>query len=231
MTKFSNGRGSGYGRPQPVWHIRNVFKRFDTFGIEMPGFNVQGQTKMNTAIGGVFTVFIMFATIAYSAVKSIHLASGHNPVINVFTETNYYSAEDVVNLSESGFRMAFTVEGFVDQLAKRDPRYVKWFVRLVGTLDGEEFETVIPHHVCTDEDWKGFNQVSSRSAFEFDRMRTSEDRGFLCIDWTDNITIYGEENRSKKYQRLEFVFVPCNYIHTHLGYTGDKVADECIADL
>ena len=24
--------------------------------------------------------------------------------------------------------------------------------------------------------------------------------------------------------------LPCNYIHTHLGFTGDVVADECVAD-
>ena len=127
--------------------------------------------------------------------------------------------------------MAFTVEGFVDQLAKRDPRYVKWIVRLVGTQDGQEIETVLPHHDCTDEDFKDFNPVSSRSEFEFERMRNSPERGFICIDWTDDLLIYGEENRSKKYQRLEFNFVPCNYIHQHLGYTEDRVAEECIADL
>ena len=62
-------------------------------------------------------------------------------------------------------------------------------------------------------------------------MRNSPERGFICIDWTDDLLIYGEENRSKKYQRLEFNFVPCNYIHQHLGYTEDRVAEECIADL
>ena len=27
------------------------------------------------------------------------------------------------------------------------------------------------------------------------------------------------------------MLVPCNYQHTYLGYTGDSVAPECIADL
>ena len=53
--------------------------------------------------------------------------------------------------------MAFTVEGYLDRIAKTDPKYVKWFVRLVGTTDGEDFEKVLPYHKCTDEDWKDFN--------------------------------------------------------------------------
>lgn len=105
----------------------------------------------------MFTVCIFICTIAYTVIKSIHLASGHNPVINIYTETNYYSSSDKVNLNESGFRMAFTVEGYLDQIAKRDPKFVKWFVRLVGKKDGEDFEKILPYHKCTDEDWKDFN--------------------------------------------------------------------------
>ena len=33
------------------------------------------------------------------------------------------------------------------------------------------------------------------------------------------------------YSSLEFFLVPCNYIHQYMGYTGDSVADECVANL
>ena len=42
--------------------------------------------------------------------------------------------------------------------------------------------------------------------------------------------VFGEEINAE-YQRLEIVLVPCNYLHTHLGYTEDFISDECIADL
>ena len=29
---------------------------------------------------------------------------------------------------------------------------------------------------------------------------------------------------------IEIYLLPCNYVHTYMGYTGDSVADECIAD-
>ena len=148
---------SRYGKFLPFWHIQKVFRRIDTFGTSLPAFNIQGDSKLNTALGGVFTVCIFMCTIAYTVIKSIHLASGHNPVINIYTETNYYSSTDKVNLSETGFRLAFSVEGFIDQIAKTDTSYVKWFVRLTGTTDGEEFEKVLSYHKCTDDDWKDFS--------------------------------------------------------------------------
>ena len=30
---------------------------------------------------------------------------------------------------------------------------------------------------------------------------------------------------------IEFFLLPCNYVHTYYGYTGDSVAEECIKDL
>lgn len=53
-----------------------------------------------------------------------------------------------------------------------------------------------------------------------------------CFDWTDDvepILIYGNE-KNDEYSRVELVLVPCNYVHTRLGYEGDTVPEECLAD-
>ena len=41
----------------------------------------------------------------------------------------------------------------------------------------------------------------------------------LCLDWDDGepIELIGTEI-DEDYTRLEVVLVPCNYLHTHLGY-------------
>ena len=54
----------------------------------------------------------------------------------------------------------------------------------------------------------------------------------LCLDWDDDepIELIGVEN-DNDYTRLEVVLVPCNYIHTQLGYEGDSIHPECITDL
>ena len=53
----------------------------------------------------------------------------------------------------------------------------------------------------------------------------------MCIDWqSEDILVYGN-SKADNFQRIEFILLPCNYIHTDLGYTDDFVADECIPDL
>ena len=52
----------------------------------------------------------------------------------------------------------------------------------------------------------------------------------FCIDADETIRIYGNEI-NYNYQRLEILLTPCNYVHTHLGYEGDSVHPDCIADL
>ena len=51
----------------------------------------------------------------------------------------------------------------------------------------------------------------------------------FCVD-LDELSIYGNE-RNLNYQRIELLFVPCNYLHTHLGYEGDSIDPACVADL
>ena len=82
MVKLSSGRGSGYGFKPPRWHIKNIFTSLDSFGLEVPSFNIKGETKINTAMGGLVTTLILICTLAYATVKMIQLAAGENPVIN-----------------------------------------------------------------------------------------------------------------------------------------------------
>ena len=52
----------------------------------------------------------------------------------------------------------------------------------------------------------------------------------FCLDWSDDILLYGNE-KNEEYQRIELVLTPCNYLHTHLGFEGDTIHPECVADL
>ena len=54
----------------------------------------------------------------------------------------------------------------------------------------------------------------------------------FCIDWgeDDVYDIYGYEF-DNDHARLEIRGLPCNYIHTMMGYEGDSVDSECIGDL
>ena len=109
--------------------------------------------------------------------------------------------------------MAFSVEGFLDQEMKNSPEYVKWFVRLFGRKDNVEYEKIIPHHKCTEEDYKDFYPVAPKSEKALEIIKTDEKRGLYCLDWSDEDMFVFGETYNPSYQRLEIVMVPCNYIH------------------
>lgn len=126
--------------------------------------------------------------------------------------------------------MAFAVEGYLSRELKDDPKYVKYLARSFGIKNGVEFERILPFHKCTEDDWDMFPPPSKSFKDVMTLIKTDPERGMFCIDPTEELHIYGNE-KSYNYQRLELIITPCNYLHTHLGYEGDSIHPECIADL
>ena len=61
----------------------------------------------------------------------------------------------------------------------------------------------------------------------------SEQRNLYCFDWDklgDEIELNGFATSVEDYQMLSFDLVPCNYVHSYLGYENDTIAEGCIAD-
>ena len=62
--------------------------------------------------------------------------------------------DERLDLKQSNFRIAFSVENYYPPLfLKNDPKYVKWLFRLWGKKDNKSYEVILPHHMCTDEDY------------------------------------------------------------------------------
>lgn len=113
---------------------------------------------------------------------------------------------------------------------KDDPRYVKYVVRLFGRKDGVSYENFIPYHKCTDADWEDFYPPSTSGVDGWNTIRSDPKRGFYCLDWSGDYDLYGNEI-TNNYQKIEFVLAPCNYVHSYLGWQGDSINPDCIADL
>ena len=64
----------------------SVLQRFDIFGQTLPTFNIDGKEKVNTIIGGFFTVIIFTIVLLYGITKFIHLESKNNPNVGSFTK-------------------------------------------------------------------------------------------------------------------------------------------------
>ena len=210
--------------------IGSALSKFDGFGSDLPTFNLKGETNVQTCSGGVLTLLITLVTLAYAAIKSVHLASKKNPQVTEFTEEGFFESSDVLNLSDVGFLMAFSVEGSVDGEMKDDPRYVKYVVRLIGKKEGVKQEKFIPYHKCTANDWAQFPPAGRASADSWQKIKSDPKRGMFCFDKNEENLLYGQE-KSSEYQRIDIMLAPCNYIHNQLGETGDTIHPECIADL
>ncbi len=63
-------------------------------------------------------------------------------------------------------------------------------------------------------------------------IKGDPERGMYCLDRNqlEGIEIYGDE-KNQNYARLEILLLPCNYLHTELGWTEDTIHPECIGDL
>ena len=134
-------------------------------------------------------------------------------------------------MNDEGFRFAFSAEGYLDNEVKDDPAYVKLIVRSRGRKEEVNYERHIPYHKCNESDWEQFAPPSTGDADSWKRIKDDPKRGFFCLDWDDNdpFTINGNEN-NVNYSRLEFILVPCNYVHAEFGETDDFIRDECIAN-
>ena len=115
----------------------------------------------------------------------MHLDSKNNPNIGSFTKEDAFDFDDVLDLHDHDFKIAFAVEGFRSKDLKINPKFVKWVFRIYGKKEGKEYEQILPYHRCTDEDYDSFFPIQKNSKAALQQIRDGEDRDFLCIDWSD----------------------------------------------
>ena len=59
---------------------------------------------------------------------------------------------------------------------------------------------------------KEFYPVQKSSESDFKSIYESEERGFYCIDWSDELELYGDFTGDSSL--IDFLFTPCNYRFT-----------------
>ena len=123
------------------------------FGKPIPAFNIKGENSVKSLAGGCLTISIMTLVFTYAVIKGIHLAQGSNPIMSEVMIPGYHSPTDMINLNEINFRMAFTIEGYLERKRKVDPKYVKLLARLYGEKEGKYFQRMLDYHECTEEDY------------------------------------------------------------------------------
>ena len=139
---------------------------------------------MNTWLGGLLTILIHLAALAYAMVKANELITQSNPDISETVIPGQLTEEDSISLKDIDFRAAFTLvsKGLTDHPHKEhsrdDPRYVKQYLFMHERVEGEGIYTPLKFHDCTPEDLKEIYVVSHESQHEWEQMVEDEDVRF-----------------------------------------------------
>lgn len=187
---------------------------------------------MGTKLGTSLTFIAGVVVLVYAIAKFSLLGTVRGSTVTFFQhETPLAEDAKFVNLQEKNFRVAFAFDGMADGKFKSDPKYVRYIARLRFKNNEEYGERILPHHVCTDDDYALFYPMESGQKKTLEAIRASEDLDFLCIDWPedDPYLIYGSTHETN-YQLLEFIMTPCNYAHKEFSEVGLEVGEECIRD-
>ena len=77
--RIGHKRSSNYGNGLPSWHVSNVVKGVDAFAGEIPSFNLKGEVKVKTLVGGLCTLATIALILTYATMKAVHLTERRNP--------------------------------------------------------------------------------------------------------------------------------------------------------
>ena len=136
----------------------------------MPGFNLHGESTINTFPGGVITSIVFIVGLAFAVQKFLTLMEKKDVLVTSHWKFGAMEGNEMVNLNEIGFRVAFTMENYLTKEPKNDPRYVKWIVRMYKKTDGVFSEDILPFHKCTWDDIKAFGPVARTHADNLDKI-------------------------------------------------------------
>ena len=85
----------------------------DIFGVDLPTFNIKGESKIMTFTGGLLSFFVGIVFFIYGSLKLSHLLDKYNPSISEIKEINFYDSSERLVLDDFGFRIAFAVESYL----------------------------------------------------------------------------------------------------------------------
>ena len=101
-------------------------------------------------------------------------------------ENDHQTKDNPLNLNERDIRIAFRyAKGYQPFYNIEDTQYVRTIVRVMGwNADSQQrYETHVPYHKCTDEDYGNFYPISSENRDTLQKIRDDPDQHFLCLDW------------------------------------------------
>ena len=154
---------------------------------------MKGESEVRTNIGGISTILVILMVLSYALNKLVILIDRKDVSITEHRDISVYPLTKTVNVNEIGFRMAFTVENYLDNKLINDPRYVKWYLRMYAKRNGEWYQEMLPYHTCTQADFDSFAPLTKVTGAKLHDM-TQDRRPMFCLDdWPEDMILGGDK--------------------------------------
>ena len=105
-------------------HIGRVITSMDSFSMEVPSFNIRGETRVGTLYGGIVTCLILSLTFAFALQRCFELVDPQQALINETKTENFFSNDEKFVLGDIDFAMAFSLHDSTTWEPLNDPRYI-----------------------------------------------------------------------------------------------------------
>ena len=187
--------------------------RFDSFGQSVPNLTLRGRDTIGTYIGFIGSVVLWVCMSIFGTIKFIQFQTYRNPQIVQAKEFDVYTTcEEVVNIDELNFKLAFTIEN-EDGEVLDDPYYVQ-FMAMISTYIDETDNGVqfVGIHKCTDHDKAQFYPAAKNAAktvknyFDSNSLYCFDDLDLEGDPWNKNL--FGP-NDDTAYRMINVLYQPC----------------------
>mmetsp|Transcript_35495 Transcript_35495/g.43460 ORF Transcript_35495/g.43460 Transcript_35495/m.43460 type:complete len:199 (-) Transcript_35495:1675-2271(-) len=162
--------------------MQSILKKFDLFGVPLPAFNVEGETRVTTYAGCFASLLVLALTLLFAMLKLRQLVSRQNPFVNTFVKVDAYGDEEIFATGQnSNFMMAFALEDYITGEIKDESRFLKWYAEYTIEVDNVKKARSVPIKTCTADDLAKFETPERRSKKRLKGLEAGG--GLLCVDW------------------------------------------------
>ena len=106
MLKRSHRSAKVSKEKNRAWDAQVYIRGLDSFAKEVPAFNIHGEPRVKTLVGGLMTMLIAIITFSYAASKMIDLAQKKDPFITESIDKDFFDASKGLNLNQGNFKFA-----------------------------------------------------------------------------------------------------------------------------
>ena len=93
--------------------LNKIVKRVDTFGQQLPAFNIKGDKEVKTICGGIITILVYLTLFLWAAERLVEVINKENLTVTEFSE--YLDIDEKINFNEINFKFAFTFEDILSE--------------------------------------------------------------------------------------------------------------------